>query len=372
MPKALTQKGEGMPKRYGRFRWGTAIAGAAVALSVAGFSSAPQAADSLTVFDWAGYDDPNFHQAYTAKHGGSPTFTFFADDDEGFQKARAGFKADLAHPCLTTAAKWREAGLIEPIDTARIPAWNDLIPALKELPGVVQDGKVWMVPFDWGNALLIVRTDQVPEADRTLDIFTNPKYQGRIAVSGSVDDAYALAMLALGMQKFDDLDDPEKFKQASDYLAKVRDNQKFYWTDPTQLDQAIASGEIVAAWAWNQSVTAGQGQGVPVEAVTGAKAGASTWVCGYVDMVDGPGSEDLAYDYLNALLDPSAGKYILEVWGYGHSNTKSFAIADKTAVTRFGYDDLDRFMTNSLFQAGISVELQQKLADQFEKIKSGF
>ncbi|MGH6883327.1 extracellular solute-binding protein [Hypericibacter sp.] len=361
-----------MSKLTWRLRWGPVVAGAAMILLTSAFSPTSQAADSLTVFDWAGYDDPNFHQAYTAKHGGSPSFTFFADDDEGFQKARAGFKADLAHPCLTTAAKWREAGLIEPIDTSRIAAWNDVIPALKALPGVVQDGKVWMVPFDWGNALLIVRTDQVPEADRTLDIFTNPKYKGRIAVSGSVDDAYALAMLSLGMQKFEDLDDPEKFKQASDYLAKVRDNQKFYWTDPTQLDQAIASGEIVAAWAWNQSVTAGQAQGVPVEAVTGPKVGASTWVCGYVDMVDGPGSPDLAYDYLNALLDPSAGKYILEAWGYGHSNSKSFAIADEAAVTRFGYDNLDRFMTNSLFQAGISVELQQKLADQFEKIKSGF
>ncbi|WP_225309174.1 ABC transporter substrate-binding protein [Hypericibacter adhaerens] len=358
-----------MAKRIGRRGM---LTGAAALLAASIMAPALQAADGLTVFDWAGYDDPNFHQAYTARYSTPPSFTFFADDDEGFQKARAGFKADLAHPCLTTAAKWREAGLIQPIDTARIAAWNDIIPALKELPGVVQDGKVWMVPFDWGNALLIVRTDQVPEADRTLDIFTNPRYKGRIAVSGSVDDAYALAMLALGMQKFEDLNDPAKFQQASDYLAKVRDNQKFYWTDPTQLDQSIASGEIVAAWAWNQSVTAGQGNGVPVEAVTGPKAGASTWVCGYVDMVDGPGSKDLAYDYLNALLDPSAGKYILEAWGYGHSNGKSFAVADKAAVARFGYDDLERFMTNSLFQAGIGVELQQKLADQFEKIKSGF
>jgi hypothetical protein len=29
-------------------------------------------------------------------------------------------------------------------------------------------------------------------------------------------------------------------------------------------------------------------------------------------------------------------------------------------------------MKNSLFQAGLSVELQQALADEFEKIKSGF
>jgi spermidine/putrescine-binding protein len=359
-----------MSNRVWRLNWRALLAGAAAAFLASAFSPGARAADDLTVFDWAGYDDPNLHPAYTAKHGGSPTFTFYGDDDEGFQKARAGYKADLAHPCLTTVNKWREAGLIEPIDTSRLAAWNDMIPAFKKLPGVLEDGKIWLMPVDWGNALLLVRTDLVPEADRTLDIFTNPKYQGRVAVSGSVDDAYGLALLALGMHNFEELKDPEKFKQANDYLTKVRDNQKLYWTDPTQLDQAMASGEIVAAWAWNQSLTVGQSNGVPLEAAM--KAGTSTWVCGYVNMADEPGSKDLAYDYLNALLDPQVGKYLLEAWGYGHSNAKSFSIAEKPAVTRFGYDDLDSFMENSVFQAGLSVELQQKLADEFEKIKSGF
>jgi spermidine/putrescine-binding protein len=362
--------GERMSKLASCLNWRSLFAGAAGVFLAYAFSPGAQAADDLTVFDWAGYDEPSLHPAYTAKHGGSPTFTFYGDDDEGFQKARAGYKADLAHPCLTTVNKWREAGLIEPIDTSRLASWNDMIPAFKELPGVSEDGKIWLMPFDWGNALLLVRTDLVPEADRTLDIFTNPKYKGRIAVSSSVDDVYGLALVALGMHKFEELDDPEKFKQANDYLKKVRDNQKLYWTDPTQLDQALASGEIVAAWAWNQSLTVGQSNGVPLEAAM--KAGTSTWICGYVNLADEPGSKDLAYDYLNALLDPQVGKYLLEVWGYGHSNTKSFSVADKAAVARFGYDDLDSFLEHSVFQTGLSVELQQKLADEFEKIKSGF
>ncbi|WP_170574068.1 hypothetical protein [Ruegeria atlantica] len=33
-------------------------------------------ADQITVFDWSGYDDPGFFNAYVEKHGGAPDFSF--------------------------------------------------------------------------------------------------------------------------------------------------------------------------------------------------------------------------------------------------------------------------------------------------------
>ena len=70
----------------------------------------------LIVFDWSGYEAPEFHPAYTEKHGDEPTFTFFGDEEEAFQKIRSGFKTDLAHPCSQSVVKWREAGLLQPLE----------------------------------------------------------------------------------------------------------------------------------------------------------------------------------------------------------------------------------------------------------------
>ncbi|MBN9547654.1 MAG: polyamine ABC transporter substrate-binding protein, partial [Alphaproteobacteria bacterium] len=69
----------------------TVGAGAAHALAEGG--------GDLVVFDWSGYEDPLLHPAYTAKYNAEPTFSFFGDEDEAFEKMRAGFKADIAHPC---------------------------------------------------------------------------------------------------------------------------------------------------------------------------------------------------------------------------------------------------------------------------------
>lgn len=156
-----------------------------------GTAGVAAAADSdLVVFDWAGYEDPEFFKAYFEKHGDNPTFAFFGDEEEAFQKLRSGFKADLSHPCAQSVPKWREGGLLEPIDTSKINAWNSLIPGLRDMEGFSHDGKVYFVPIDWGNTSLTYRTDKVPAADvASLQVFNDPKYRGRISIGDNVDDA---------------------------------------------------------------------------------------------------------------------------------------------------------------------------------------
>ena len=66
------------------------------------------------------------------------------------------------------------------------------------LPG--HEGKPYFVPIDWGNTALVYRTDLVPEEDVvSLQVFTDPKYQGKISIGDNVDDAYALGFLAIGV-----------------------------------------------------------------------------------------------------------------------------------------------------------------------------
>src|SRR3546814_550822 len=181
---------------------------------------------SSDLFDWAGYEDPAFHQSYADKNGDSPTFAFFGDEEEAFQKLRAGFKADLAHPCSQSVLKWREAGLLKPLDTSRIAAWDKLNPGLRDLPGFSHEGKAYLVPFDWGNTALVYRTDLVPEADvQSLQVFVDPKYQGKISIGDNVDDAYALASLAIGLKDWTKMTEAQ-FEEASDFLRRVHENEE--------------------------------------------------------------------------------------------------------------------------------------------------
>src|SRR3546814_11519993 len=104
-----------------------------------------------TVFDGVGYEGPAFHQDYLEKHNDSPSFAYFGDEEEAFQRLRAGFKADLGHPCTQSVVKWREPGLLKPPDTSRTPARDDPNPGLPDRPGFRHAGKAHTDPTPWGN-----------------------------------------------------------------------------------------------------------------------------------------------------------------------------------------------------------------------------
>ena len=351
------------------------ISSFAIALSLSVAPMAASAADGdLTVFDWAGYEDPAFHPAYVEKHDVSPTFAFFGDEDEAFQKLRTGFRADVAHPCSQNVTKWRDAGMLKPLDTSRIPEWDNILPGFKSMKGLMttEDGQAWMVPFEWGNTAVTYRTDTVDEADiQSLKAFADPKFKDRVSIPNNVDDAYALGSLAIGLTDWSKMTDAQ-FEEASAFLRKVHENVRIYWTDNTELSQAMAGEEVDLAWAWNETATTLQADGVPVEIKKDTDEGLSTWVCGYVMLKDGEGSEDKAYDYINATIDPAVSSYIVSAWGYGHGNAKGMEAIDAETLKGAGYDDVSEFVDKTLFQSPVPVELKQKMIAEFEKIKAGY
>jgi spermidine/putrescine transport system substrate-binding protein len=345
------------------------------ALLAASASTLANAADGdLIVFDWSGYEDPAFHPAYIEKYGDSPTFAFFADEDEAFAKLMAGFKADLAHPCSQSVVKWRDAGLLQPLDPSKIEGWEDMLPGLKNIKGLVstEDGKVWFLPFDWGNTALTYITDKVDDADvQSLQAFADPKFEGRVSIGDNVDDAYALASLAIGLKDWTGMTD-EQFQQASDFLRKVHKNVRIYWTDGTELAQAMAGGEVDIAWAWNETATTLSADGLSVKMKKDTDEGLSTWVCGYSRLKDAPGSEDKAYDFLSAVNAPDVAGYLVTAWGYGHGNGAGMKAIAQEDLDASGYGDVDQFVDNTLFQSPISPELKQRMIAEFEKIKAGY
>jgi spermidine/putrescine transport system substrate-binding protein len=340
---------------------------------LAGLAGTALATEStITVFDWSGYEDPKFHEAFVEQHGFSPNFTFFADEEEAFQKLRAGFKADVAHPCSQPVPRWREAGLLEPIDPARIKSRDRLNPDLRDFPGFLHDGQPYLVPFEWGNTGLTYRTDKVPPEDvQLLQVFADPKYEGKISIGDSVDDAYALASLAIGVTDWTTMTD-EQFKAASEFLRKVHKNVRLYWTDNPDISQAMANGEVLIAWTWTETPTTLQADGHPVAMNRDTKEGISTWVCGYVRLKGGAGSVDEAYDFLNAEVDARVSPYMVDTWGYGHSNLDGMAAVDPAVLKAKGYDDVERFRAKTLFQSPMPTELRSRMIAEFEQIKAGF
>ena len=106
--------------------------------------------------------------------------------------------------------KFREAGLIEPWDVARIPDFASINPDFLNSPMFKDDGGVWFLPTDWGATAIAYNTEEVPTEDvASLQVFVDPKYQGRISLPNSSDDVWALAYLAPGVTDWSAITDDQ-------------------------------------------------------------------------------------------------------------------------------------------------------------------
>lgn len=325
-------------------------------------------AQDLLVFDYSGFEDPEFHSKYIEKHGKSPEFAFFGDEEEAFQKLISGFRADVSHLCAGSVTKWQESGILEPWQADRIEAFDDLN---RDLTGAdVTNGSedLYFLPTDFGSTAIAYNTEQVPAEDvATLSVFLNPKYAGRVTIPDNVNDAFALAYLATGVTNWQDASDAE-FDAAANWLREAHGNLRTYWTDPAELAQVLATGEVLIAWAWNETLPTLADQGFPIGFQREADEGSSLWLCGYANLKDGQGSEDLAYDFVNAFLDPSSTRPLLDA-GWGSANAAAMAEISDEDLTAVGLGPIDAPI---LAQLPIPNELRQKHSQAFERIKAGF
>jgi spermidine/putrescine transport system substrate-binding protein len=346
-------------------RHATLLACAATALAIA--STARAADPDLTVLDWAGWEIDGMLQPYVDKHGDKPSYVFFADDDEAFQKVSSGFKADVVHPCAASVPRYKDAGLIEPWDVSKIPEFAN-IPERMTKNFTDAEG-VWFMPTDYAYTAIAYNSETVPAEDvASLSVFTNEKYAGRISMPDNTDDVWSLALLATGVTSWDGLTD-EQFAAAAEWLRKVHPNVRSYWSDPSELSQLMASGEVQVAWSWNDPVAILLGENFPVGFNRAPAEGAATWFCGMVNIKDGPGSEDKLYDYMNSILAPTSAQPLLDAIGYALANDAAMATIDAEALKAAYVDPV----TTTLFaQTPPTPELREKMIEEFELIKSGF
>jgi spermidine/putrescine transport system substrate-binding protein len=343
----------------------TTLLGAASVIAL-GTVAAAQDTD-LLVFDYSGFEEEQHHATYIAQHGAVPAFAFFGDEDEAFQKIRAGFQADVAHICAGSVTKWTESGILEPWDTSKITYFDDLDGNLKG--NDIANGEAYFIPTDFGSTAIAYNPEEVTaEEVASLDVFLNPKFAGRMTLPDNVDDAYALGYLATGVDDWSNATD-EQFEAASDWLRKAHGNLRTYWTDAAELAQLMSTGEILVSWAWNETYPTMLEEERPIGFQREAAEGSSLWLCGYVNLKDGPGVEEKAYDYLNSFLSADNVIPLLNS-GYGSAN--------KTALNELvGPEDLviaglEPIDVPLLAQQPMSNAARERQVETFELIKAGF
>ncbi|MEL7465518.1 MAG: extracellular solute-binding protein [Pseudomonadota bacterium] len=328
--------------------------------------------DQAVYFTWGGYDIEEIFQPYMAKNGTPPEFAIFGGTEEALTKMRGGFVVDVAHPCNAGLTRWVQSGLFQPIDTSRLSNWPDVMPELVAMEGNdAGEGKPWLVPFDWGQTSVTYREDLFElEGEESWDMLWDARYAGQLGSLASGGDAWWCGAIKAGVPMAE-IDSEMAFEKISAVMREQRPLIRTYTDDTTTLEQALSSGEMVAAMTWNSSAVLLQSEGVPVKFAK-PKEGALTWVCGLMIHKDAPNIEK-AYEVIDSLISVESGQFMINDYGYGHSNAKSFDSFDDATLQGLGLSkEPTEILQAGHFQIPQSQEWETRMNETFEMIKAGF
>jgi spermidine/putrescine-binding protein len=328
------------------------------------------ASSSLQVFTWSTYDNPALHTDFSDKYGGSPEFTILTSNGDSRAKVRSGFRPDLAAPTWSHVPFWRDADLVEKIDVSRLKHWPELFDRLQNLD---PEGEKYSIPWSWGNTAIVYRKDLVPEEyleNQTWGILWDERLKGKIAIRDAIMGAVLPTGLYAGVDDAWNMTDAD-FEKVGELMRKQRDLVKFYWKGEGDVQQALASGEVVASTGWNSTYATLKKQGVDVGFMV-PKEGMPTWVDAYVMIKGGPAPEQEKYDFLDAVMTAESGALIIEELGYGAANAKSWDLADPKAIESLGVGDVHATVAAGMWDKPVPTEVKDKMVDLLNRVKAGF
>jgi putative spermidine/putrescine transport system substrate-binding protein/spermidine/putrescine transport system substrate-binding protein len=145
------------------------------------------------------------------------------------------------------------------------------------------------------------------------------------------------------------------------------ENARFVWTDSTQLEQAWVAGDVGISYVYGSASRRMKEEGIPIVVVDPVMP----WTCGLCVSANGAGSEEQAYDYINAMLDPVGGASLFDEYGYGHANGNTFEKIDKDKLYEKGLDDPVGLLSRGIFFDEVPPEKDAKLIQMWQEAQAG-
>ena len=307
---------------------------------------------TLNLLVWEGYADPSFVRAFEEQNHCKVTASYMGSSDELVAKLRGGSAGnyDVISPSSDVATSIASAGLAAALDLGKLPSYNLLSVQLTSLPLVRVKGEVFGVPFMWGPDPMIYDTSVFPQPPDSWNIFWDPKYRGKISVWDDLSTVYMAAQV-LGF----DRPDPGRLYNLSDdqleavkkKLRELKPNIRKMWSTGGELTNLFQNHEVVLAMGWplmtNQlrKLNFPVGETIPKENTTG-------WI-DHLMITAGSENKDLAYRFLEYMIEAQTQKKVTDVTGYTPANPQAAQFMTPEQMKGLHLDDVDNYQKRIYF-----------------------
>ena len=288
---------------------------------------------TLKLYNWADYFAADTLSRFTAETGIQVIYDVMDGSETLEAKLMAGGSGyDLIFPGDTVAERLMRAGSLQPLDSARLTALNDIEPGLQQLRSRYVASNKATVPYTWGTIGLTYNAQKIEQRlanapVNSLDLLFKPELAAKFADCGislidSPDEVLAVVLNYLGR-------DPRSAKRedlaaASALLLKLRPYIRKFQSQPVT---DLVNGDLCLSLGYSGDMTQAQraadAAGKPVTfGYHIPREGTTVWMDTMAIPVDAKHPE-YAYAFINFVMRPENMAAISNFTGYPTANARA-------------------------------------------------
>lgn len=310
-------------------------AGAGAGLLETARPRAAAAAGTLSYFTWSAWGEGPFVED-ARKLGIDLKATFYSSSDEMVAKLRGGGTKiyDMIVPVQHYVKLLADTELIEPMDRGRLANAREVFPEFVGTSHWEFGGKFYGVPFVWGANALAYNRKVMGEVD-TINALFDPKWKGRLAMRDEPEDSLGVGALKLGIKKPFEMDE-KALQEVKKLLISQKPLLRAYWKNVADVQNMLASGEVVAAWTFLAVIAPLRKAEVDAGWVW-PREGALGWNEA-IACVRGTKNKALVEEYANRTLSADYGELMARSTRYAPTSKTAVARLEPKLVTDLGID----------------------------------
>ena len=274
----------------------------------------------LNFYNWDTYIGETTLGDFQKASGVKVDMSLFATNDELFAKLRGGNPGyDVIVPSDEFVARMAPAGMLMPIDHAKVPNLKNIAPAF--LNPNFDPGRKWSMPYTWlvlGIGYRKSKVDGVPDSWKWL--FDSDRYKGRIALVSEAADLIRLGARYLG-HPINGVT-PEIAAQVEAMLIKQKKYVKAFHEDNGQ--DLLASKDVDLVLEYNGDIAQVMRDDPDLDFVVPKEGSIMNSDC--LCIPAGAPRPNNAHAFINYLLDAKAGAEISKTILYPTPNAAAKAL----------------------------------------------
>jgi spermidine/putrescine transport system substrate-binding protein len=276
--------------------------------------------ERLNLYNWDNYIGDTTLADFKAATGVAAKMSLFSTNDELFAKLRAGNPGfDVIVPSNEYVTRLRIAGLIQPLDLAKIPNRVNILPAFQSVP--FDPGRRWSMPYTWlvqGLGYRKSRIDGVPDSWKW--VMASDRYKGRIGIVSEADDMIELGAKYLGHSVRNI--PPAVIEQVAEMYIRQKPNIKVFHHDNGQ--DLLLAGDIDIVIDYNGDIARVMIEDKDLGFVVPREGSVLNSDC--LCIPAGAPRPDNAHRFINFILDGRNGARIADATRYPTPNGAALAL----------------------------------------------